>query len=342
MTIHGPYQRYQESLATEQERLDQTAILWDYNYKLPHSLDSRPFHLGMISMGAVLNVDAWCVDGLPDDQLLELIAHKKVFIINLFNANGLVQRLRQLCPDKVICVSPDFTIEQVDVGHRGLTWDAVLPEIRAADYILGRTTQNAQYYGLVADKPFYYLPIPIGPKSYFDQFQNTTLENYFMIVGHSWEATYRQNLIVAREIQRETGLMCLYVNARDGVEAEINAIGVEVELHGYMDFVMVMYKTSRAQFVLDLYQAHTIGRVELTSYYAGTPCIGSITTGATHPLKFAPLDLSGPIKCGIELYRIPSYRDNMVREGQLTLGLEHNFDRVRSHVEHLLRDIWPS
>ncbi len=326
-----------------QERLDQTAILWDLNYKLPHSLDSRPFHLGMVSMGVVLGIDAWCVDGMPDDVLMELIAAKKVIIVNLFNANGLVQRLRKLSPNKVICVSPDFTIDQVDVEHRGLTWDAVLPEIRAADYILGRTHQNAVYYGAIADKPYHYFPIPVGPKSWFDQFHGTTKEEYFLIVGHSWEASYRQNLLVARDIQRETGLICVYINARKDATIEAQEIGLDItKFTGYMDFVMVMYKTARARFVIDLYQSHTIGRVELTSYYAGTPCIGSILTGASHPLKFSPLEIIRPVNCGIRLAENPHYAADVVREGQLTLGIEHNFDSVQRNFKRILEVVWPS
>ena len=336
-------QRLLEILAAPyQERLDQTAILWDYNYKLAHSLESRPMHLGMVSMGAVLGVDAWCVDGMPNDQLLELIAGKKVIIVNLFLAISLVQRLRKLCPDKVICVSPDFTIEQVDANHRELYWDQVLPEIRAADYILGRTHQNAVYYGAIADRPYHYFPIPVGPKSWFDQFQSTSKEDYFLMVGHSWEATYRQNLLVARDIQRETGLDCLYINARDGVEQEAIDLGLKATFHGYMDFVMVMFKTSRAHFVIDLYQSHTIGRVEVTSYYAGTPCIGSILTGASHPLKFSPLEIIRPVNCGVQLVANPNYATDVVREGQLTLGIEHNFDSVQQNFKRILEAIWPT
>ena len=325
-----------------EELLAQTAIVWDYDYPLAQSLESRPYHLGMISMGAVLGVEARTIKRWTDDEFA-FMENAKVIVVNLFTAMGMVQALKAMWPDKIICVSPDFTIDQVDVGHRGLLWDYVLREIRAADYILGRTMQNAVYYGGIADKPFFFLPIPIGPQEYFDQFQNTPPEDFFMLVGHSWkESTYRQNLIVARDIQRLTGLKCKYINRREGVQEEAEALGLDAVYYGLTDFQVVMHLTSRAQFVIDLYQAHTVGRVELTSYYAGTPCIGSNLTHANHPLKFPPLDIIRPAQVGVRMFEVPEYRAELVREGQLMLSLEHSFDAVRRKFKYILENVWPS
>jgi hypothetical protein len=164
-----------------------------------------------------------------------------------------------------------------------------------------------------------------------------------MIVGHSWvESTYRQNLIVARDIQRLTGLQCKYINKRFGVKEEAEALGLDAVYYGHTDFQVVMHLTSKAWFVIDLYQAHTIGRVELTSYYAGTPCIGSSMTHANHPLKFAPLELRRPVSYGVRIFEVPEYRAELVREGQLMLSLEHSFDAVRRQFKFILEAIWPS
>jgi hypothetical protein len=106
---------------THEEMLEQTAIVWDYEYPIAKSLSGRPYQLGMVSMGPVVGVDAFTPSNYSGDAMRD----KKIIIVNLYLATNVVQQLKKTFPDKIICVSPDFTIDQVDAGHRGLTWEKV-------------------------------------------------------------------------------------------------------------------------------------------------------------------------------------------------------------------------
>lgn len=294
------------------------ALLWHDSIKLPsHITMARGVLCGTHPLHLAADIDALsypsCGDAVRDYDVL---------LVNLFVDQKLITELRDRTRAKLVVI-PDGSPERY-LAYSDHRW---LREMQRADAIATPERSSCALYGAMTGKPALLIPTAIGADRVFEEARQQPKEDFLFgsVHWHGNEGT----LAALVQLQRITGMRVVFCGGEDRLAPLVKDMGGNFEFIGEVETMEYARLAARATLAIDLYNAHTLGRTELTISYAGTPVIGSTTTEADIPLKVDPLSAQDAVGMALRLLENEGLYSSIREEGIRAVHQMHSFAAVK-------------